>query len=192
MAKSKGESVEIPMANVRLSYPHLWVAQRFDEANDKEGPKFSATLIFPKGGDIHEVIAAGIKRVITSMWPEGRPASLKHCLNDGATRADKDGYSADVMFINASSADRFTVIDRNKRPLVASDGKPYAGCYVNAIVRLWPQDNKFGKRVNAQPLGVQFWRDGDAFGGAGRVASPDDFDIFDDGSTENDDDPLNL
>ena len=54
-------------------------------------------------------------------------------------------------------------------------GRPYAGCYVNAVLEFWAQDNKFGKRVNATLMGVQFFRDGDAFSGGG-AASDDDFD----------------
>jgi len=39
---------------------------------------------------------------------------------------------------------------------------------------LWAQDNQFGKRVNAELLGVQFVRDGEPFGG-GKPATPEDF-----------------
>ena len=67
------------------------------------------------------------------------------------------------------------VVDADKSPLVAEDGKPYSGCYVNASVELWPQDNNYGKRVNATLMGVQFFRDGESFSGGG-VASEDDFD----------------
>ncbi len=37
---------------------------------------------------------------------------------------------------------------------------------VHAVVRLWAQDNAFGKRINAQLQGVQFASDGEAFGAA--------------------------
>lgn len=59
--------------------------------------------------------------------------------------------------------------------LTPRDGKPYSGCYVNATLEIWPQDNKFGRRINCQLKALQFVRDGDAFGG-GAPASPDDFD----------------
>lgn len=59
--------------------------------------------------------------------------------------------------------------------LTARDGKPYGGCYVNVSLDVWVQDNKFGRRINCQLKGVQFLREGDAFGG-GAPASPDDFD----------------
>ena len=59
----------------------------------------------------------------------------------------------------------------------------YAGCYVNAVIELWFQNNGFGKRVNANLLGVQFFKDGEPFGdNAG--ASADDFDAFGDDDDE--------
>ncbi|MDC5277565.1 DUF2815 family protein, partial [Acinetobacter baumannii] len=61
-----------------------------------------------------------------------------------------------------------------KTPLVQADGRPYAGCYVNAAIELWCQDNNYGKRINASLRGVQFLKDGEAFAGGG-VASEDDF-----------------
>jgi hypothetical protein len=68
------------------------------------------------------------------------------------------------------------VVDRDRTPLTASDGKPYAGCFVNAVVELWAQDNQYGKRINASLGGVQFAADGDAFGGGGVRTEADDFD----------------
>jgi hypothetical protein len=67
------------------------------------------------------------------------------------------------------------VLHSDKTPLTEADGKPYAGCYVNASIELWAQDNNYGKRVNASLGGVQFARDGDAFAGGG-AASEDEFD----------------
>jgi len=75
------------------------------------------------------------------------------------------------------------VVDRDRTPLVAADGKPYAGCYVTAIVELWPQDNQYGRRINATLSGVQFERDGDAFGGSA-PASADDFDDLSSGAAD--------
>ena len=66
-------------------------------------------------------------------------------------------------------------MDVDKTPLVAENGKPYSGCFVNASLELWAQDNNYGKRVNATLMGVQFYKDGDSFSGGG-VASEDDFD----------------
>jgi hypothetical protein len=67
------------------------------------------------------------------------------------------------------------VLDRDKSPLTQSDGRPYAGCYVNGSIELWCQDNAYGKRINATLRGVQFYKDGEAFAGGGS-ATADEFD----------------
>jgi hypothetical protein len=95
-------------------------------------------------------------------------------IHDGNTKANFAGYAGN-WFVNARSYVRPTVHDRNKNPLTEADGKPYAGCYVNAVVDVWAQDHaKHGKRINASLGGVQFVRDGDAFSG-GSVADAEDF-----------------
>ena len=43
---------------------------------------------------------------------------------------------------------------------------PYSGCYVNAVIEVWAQDNEHGKRLNARLKSVQFFKDGEAFGAA--------------------------
>ena len=58
--------------------------------------------------------------------------------------------------------------------LTPDKGKPYAGCYVRAIIDLWAQDNTWGKRINATLVGVQFVDDGDAFS-ATTTASDEEF-----------------
>ena len=95
-------------------------------------------------------------------------------LHDGDTKGDYEGYAGNY-FISARNKTRPTIFDRDgKTPLVQADGKPYAGCYVNAAIELWCQDNNYGKRINASLRGVQFLKDGEAFAGGG-VASEDDF-----------------
>ena len=46
---------------------------------------------------------------------------------------------------------------------------------MNAILDIWAQDNQYGKKVNAQLQGVQFFKDGDAFAGGGKAAAASDF-----------------
>jgi hypothetical protein len=66
------------------------------------------------------------------------------------------------------------LVDRDGTPLSASSGRLYAGCWANVSVEIWAQDNANGKRINCTLRGVQFARDGDAFGG-GAPISDDEF-----------------
>lgn len=105
-------------------------------------------------------------------------------LHDGDVKADYAGYEGN-MFLNSRNTVRPLVIDRDKTPLAATDGKPYAGCYVHASIELWCQDNNFGKRINATLRGVQFFKDGDAFAGGG-TASEDEFEDIEEGAYADD------
>lgn len=91
---------------------------------------------------------------------------------------NKDGEAYDgfegMFYVTASNSARPLVIDRDRSPLTQADGRPYSGCIVNVIVEFWAQDNKWGRAVRATLKGVQFVRDGDAFGG-GAPASVDEF-----------------
>jgi hypothetical protein len=89
-----------------------------------------------------------------------------------------------MLAISAKSTIRPLVIDRDRSPLAEEDGKPYAGCYVNASVEFFAYENS-GNGISAQLAGVQFVRDGDAFGG-GRAADPDEFDDLGEGADTED------
>jgi hypothetical protein len=58
-----------------------------------------------------------------------------------------------------------------------ADGTLYAGCYVNAIVDIWAQDNQFGKRINAKLLVVRKKKDGEPIGAGRTNAKAEDFDF---------------
>jgi len=83
---------------------------------------------------------------------------------------------AGMWMVKASNGKRPTVINRDKSPITEEDEVMYAGCYVNAIIEPWFQNNDFGKRVNANLLGVQFVKDGEPLGDGGTKVGADDFD----------------
>jgi hypothetical protein len=128
-------------------------------------------------------IQAAIKVAIKEKLGGAKVGADKLCMKDGDD-SDYEGY-AGTMSLKAANAKRPLVIDRDKTPLAESDNRPYSGCYVNAIIELWAQNNAYGKRINANLLAVQFYKDGQPFGDAGANASVNDFDAFDD---ETDDD----
>lgn len=118
--------------------------------------------------------------VLTSLRANGRMA-----LKDGNSKAEYDGYPGN-KFINARADVRPLVIDRDRSPLTAADGRIYSGCDVIGMVEIWAQDNSYGKRLNAQLKGIQFVKDNDAFGGGGAPANTDDFEDLSVGEEAND------
>lgn len=173
--------MQLKLKSVRLSYPALFEPKAGPEGGD---PKYSASLLMDKDNNTPEIatMRGAILAVAKAQWGEdkvkwndtgtglklllstGKVALVKVCLRDGEEKGGTAGYE-NVMFFSASSKLPVPMVDKNPAiALTAATGKPYAGCYVNASVRLWAQDNNFGKRVNAQLQAIQFAGDGESFG----------------------------
>lgn len=153
--------MNIKLSNVRLSFPAL---HRPKAGPDGGEPKFSATFLLDKKTDAAQIkqLQDAIDSLIASELKGKRPKGV--CLHDGSEKPETDGYGDSVMYVSASSKTRVPLVDRNLTPLTEDDNKPYAGCYVNASIRLWAQDNQYGKRINAALRAVQFVKDGNSFG----------------------------
>lgn len=168
--------MKIKLENVRLSFPGLFKAEAFKPGDD---PKFKATFLIPKDSVTAAAVEKAIKETAQFKWGAKADAALKgmrnnpnkFCYQDGDTKT-YDGYEG-MMALSAKNGKRPLVIDRDRSPLTEADGKPYAGCYVNASVEFFAYENS-GNGISASVLGVQFVRDGDSFGG-GSTASEDDF-----------------
>lgn len=165
---------KIKLHNVRLSFPSLFRKAVFSG----EETKFEATFLLDKTEHADKI--KEIQSLIDQMQKDTLKTKLKEdkiCLKDG-DGIDYAGYDG-KMSIKASSSKRPKIIDRDKSQLTEEDGRLYAGCYVNAVLELWAQNNQWGKRINANLLGVQFFKDGEPFAD-GVVATDDDFDAFGD------------
>jgi len=181
MAKSASKNVEVTLKDVRLSFPYLFTprVQKNDKGDTTK--KFKASFLIPKSDKATiAAIDAAIDEAMEAKWGDNLPKLKddKFCFRDGDDE-DIDGY-AGHMYISASNSKRPTVVDRKKKPLVEEDGVVYAGCYVNAVIRIWAQDSAdYGKRVNASLEAVQYFREGEAFG-APPVDIDDKFEDYDD------------
>lgn len=180
--------MKVKLTNVRLAFPVLFEAKT---VNGEGKPAFSASFLLDPADPQVKALNQAIEQVAKDKWGAKAEAILKQmraqdkvALHDGDLKANYDGFPGN-LYVSARSATRPLVIDKDKSPLTEQDGKPYAGCFVNASIELWPQDNNYGKRVNASLRGVQFFRDGDAFAGGG-VASEDEFDDISSGATADD------
>lgn len=177
--------MKVVLNNVRLSFPHLFTPQAGTDGGE---PKYNATFIIEPGSANAKALAKAVDAVAKEKWADKATATLtalrktdKVCYReDEKVNQSGDVYSGfeGMCWVSASDKTRPTVIDRDKSPLTSADGRPYGGCYVNVILDVWPQDNGYGKRVNASLKGVQFVKNGDAFSG-GAPASADEFDVVD-------------
>lgn len=179
----------IMLENVRLSYPKLFTAEQFNGT----GPfAWSASfLLDPKNAshaaqiaNLEEVMAAEFRKKCNPKNEEdfqkkyGLLSWDEKCLRDGVHKEESDGY-AGMKFVAARAtqgthaAPLVLTRKRIKVEAAGAEGAPYGGCFVNAQLDVYGQYGTY-KRVNAVLLGVQFVRDGDAFG-AGAPADPDAF-----------------
>lgn len=166
------QPTEIIIRNVRLAFPDVFKAVQFEGA----GPfSYKSTLLVDPGTENDKAIRQAINQAATSKWAAKAgeylkalqaSGSSKFCYVDGITKA-YDGFAGKWALSASRPQDSGPVklINRDMSPLDELSGKPYAGCYVNAKVQLWAQDNNFGKGIRCTLIALQFVGDGESFGG---------------------------
>lgn len=156
---------------VRLSFAHI-----FQPAPDLNGnDKYSASLIIPKKSQT----ANRLKQAIADMLadPEIKKnlgkGNIRNPLRDGDEK-DDEAY-ADSYFINAKSNPdhKPKVLDKDRQEVV-DPSEVYSGCYVQAVVSLYPYNKGVNKGIGVSLLAIRKIKDGKAF--TGSVVSDTDFD----------------
>lgn len=177
--------MDVMLKDVRLSFPVLFTPKEYKPGDGK--PRFSATFLIEPGSENDKAIEAAIeqaaaetfgakaKALIASM----RPQSNKFAYGDGDLK-EYDGYEG-MKYLACHAKVRPGVFDNIADPATGkarvitseAEGRPYAGCYVNAKVSIYAQKGE-NPGIRASFTGIQFFRDGDAFSGA-KPASADEF-----------------
>lgn len=177
--KNESDNFQVKCKHMRVSFVKVFRAEAFRGA--KRGPSdggekaYSLNVLIPKdtreGKALHDELRDMIDDAMDAKWGRDKPRLKpdKFCLRDGDDE-DYDGYEGH-WYITARNRNRPKVMDADGvTPLVEEDGRPYSGCYANVWIRVWAQDNEYGKRVNASLEAVQFVRDGEAFSGAAPIS----------------------
>lgn len=180
--------MKVILKDVRIAFPNIWEPKQY---NGQGEPACSAAFVMTPDHPALAEVKKTIILVAQELWKDKAAnmiAALKAkddiCLHDGNVKADYEGFAGN-FFVSARNKARPRVIGASRDPatgkpveLKRADGKPYAGCYVNAAIDIWAQDNGWGKRINAKLLAVQFWRDGEPFSG-GAQSEDSDFNYVD-------------
>lgn len=195
--------MRLKVTNARIAFAHgLFKASAIEEGQqEKFGADFileADTKVFTQKADKSweaTTMDAAMLAVANDTW-KGRGKEMladleasKKCYRDGNKRVNKsgevyDGYEG-KKYITAKSPTRPALFDRARQPLTEADGVIYSGCYGTVIFDLYGNSQPKKKGVFAGLTGVQFVRDGDAFGG-GAPSKADDFDDLGDGADAND------
>lgn len=176
MPEQTPDPATVKLRNVRLSFADLFTKT----ASVKDGPlKYRASFLIdpatPEGRTNLKLLAAARKHVELEAFK--REMTYKDpkrlCIQDGnecISQKSGEVYSgyADMMVVSATNNKNFPIIDADKTPLTAEDGRPYNGCRVNAIIRLYAvkDKDKGGNGLFAGLNAVQFYRNDEPFGGS--------------------------
>ena len=177
---------------VRVSYPTVFAPRA---VNPGDTPKYGVVLMFEKGNPEH---MENIKRlhqaaqdVFNEKWPDpndpGTPriplvghdrSPIKDgdkALNaQGIPISEKNPEYAGHWIIRANTTSRPMVVDRNKAEVLDSN-IIYGGCFCKVNINPYAYDTAGNKGVTFGLNGVQFWGNGESFGG-GRPPVDDMFD----------------
>ena len=179
MSEAKKIEGRVRLLNVRLAFPQLFQAKA---VNDGDKPAFSASLLIKPDDPQVKTIVGAIEDAALRKWSTKATPMLnqlkatdKVCLHNGDLKSQYAGFEG-MLYVSARNGTKPLVLDRDRTKIVSEAlGRPYGGCYVNCDVDIYAQDNKYGKRINATLVAVQFSKDGDAFAG-GAPADPESFD----------------
>lgn len=181
MTETPNTDQTVVLNNVRLSY--FYGHEPYRDPDDPTKVSYCSHFIMPPDHPAVQKVIAAQRAAALGLWKDGAQAMLESlgaqdrlCLHRGdISKPGQEGYKG-MLYVSGNSKKRFTIVDGDRSPLTAADGRPYSGCWANAIIQVWAMQNKFGKRINAQIAGVQFLRHGESFGG-GRVAAPEEFGV---------------
>jgi hypothetical protein len=198
--------MKVKLKKVRLSFPDLFEPVQYEG----KGPfKYRASLLLEPKSENHKELLKAMKEVAKEEWAEKADQVLENANDDSKLRfivdgnkKNYDGYAGMLAVTATRDKDKKRPMILHKNPWKKDDSGekvpnrieqtddvevPYAGCYVNAVIDLWAQNNKHGKTIRAQLVSVQFHDDGDAFGAGSAKGDPDD---YEDLSETGDDDDL--
>lgn len=187
------------MVTGRLSYAYLRKPYTSTNEDGKTTQSYKTHVIFedftlPNGQTVKaeeqvRKVKDAINAVAKAGWAQAGQvlqalkAQDRLCIHEGNISAQGQEEYADKFFISTNSKRSPRIVKtvgvQNVDCPEGDPADPYAGCYANVIVSIYCQSPdkkpvKWGKRVNAQLMGVQKVKDGSSFGG-GKVAKLDEF-----------------
>lgn len=177
------KQMTVRVDNVRISFPH--VGKPWAKNPEKEQEAYSCGGILDK--EDHAEAIELINKVINKMAAANdmRLPPSKLALKDGDSPENTKEEYRGAWYFNARETKNLpTAKKKTPKGMVnltpeQAEREIYGGCYGSILFRLWPQDNEWGKRINAGLLGVVFLRDGESFGES-RIDDSDAYDDLDD------------
>lgn len=174
----------ITLKNVRAQYLHVFEPFKPKNPKPEDKKKFNCTVILPMDHPQLESVKALIRQLVETEYKDKQmPKSTMRCFRMGE---ETDPIQAGHYILSANEERRPYALSRNNQPTTAEDDVLYPGCYVDLAIRLWAQHESsgWGRRINANFLGVRFAGDGERLAGQRPAVE----DLFDDAGTSAADD----
>jgi hypothetical protein len=182
----KAPPTTILLKHKRIAFPALWTPQAIGDGAPAWGARY---IIEPNDEDVEKLDELMLKVAVDKWKDEGRELlrflleNRKTAFEHGPYRSSTtgkvyDGFQGKFNLGTRSEKTKPTVVDKAGDEVTTQTGVEsliYSGCYVHAMVELWAQDNRYGKRINATTTGVMFDEHGASFGGGSGPATPDAF-----------------
>lgn len=177
--------------NVRLAFASVFQRAVFSGV----AGKYEATLLLDKeeqADQIRTIRREIDEALLAKFGNESKvPKAIrneKNCALRDGDNVDYDGF-AGCMSFKCSNKVQPKLLDRQKNDIDADSGLLYSGCYADASVGIWIQDNEYGRKVNANLFALRFREHGEPFGGGGVPKNvEDDFDDLEESDANWDDD----
>lgn len=192
MSENQTQEIVV-LQNVRVSY--LYAFRPYVGKNDsgQETKTYCCHALMAPDHPGIAMIKAAQRKVAAAAWGAQAEAVLqqlaaqdKLCLHNGDVSKMGNPDYAGKFYVSANGKTRPNIVVTRGGVNVAIEADdpyaPYSGCWSNVIVAVYAQGpnnkpSKYGKRLNAQFMGIQFVRHDEQFGGGGRVAKPDEFPV---------------
>lgn len=177
------------LSNARLSFPHL-VEPHAPVAGGIK--KYSADFILAPNDPGVQQFMQRYGALAMEKWGDNANAVMQmiqsdrklRCYGMGTDKIDKktfkpySGYDG-MFYISANKDQMPQMIQENGQPVEVGNTmayqalarKMYGGCYVNAAIKPWIQENSFGRGIRCDLVAIQFSKDGEAFGEGAADAS---------------------
>lgn len=158
----------------RISFAHIWEPASINGSN----PKYSVCCIVPEADQktrqkIDQAIANAKERGKSKKWGGKIPNNLRDPIHYGNDDRPDDETFANMIFINANSADAPQIVDRHKKT-ITDPMMVYSGCYCNVSVNFYAYSTGGNRGVAAGLGNIQLVSDGERL--AGRSSASSDFD----------------
>ena len=156
--KDGDKTGRILLNNVRLTYPFLFTPRIQKNADGVENNRYEAGLLFDKRipeKDLFEPLIEYAKYLYKDGGKNKTVLKFEKCFMIDGDDVNYNGYEG-MWSIKTSNQEKPDIFDFMKEIVEKNDGNYYAGAYVDAIIQLWFQNNKFGKRINARLKAIRF------------------------------------